>query len=254
MIKAVIYDVDGTVLDTLSTIAYYGNQALEHFGFEPLPENNYKYYAGNGAKVLIERMLEDLGVSVTEYFDRTFEYYNKIYNEAPVAFTRPFDGISELVKALKAKGIRQAVISNKPDFATRGVMSACFNDEFDRVYGAREGVKLKPDPEALLSVLSELGVKQSECLYVGDTSVDMDTGKNADVTTVGVLWGFRTEEELRRHGADYIVENPMQILEIVNKINIAPSNVGTAVANMITGIIASPKIFINNIARPMTIP
>ncbi len=219
MIKAVVYDVDGTVLDTLSTIAHYGNRALEKFGFSALQENDYKYYAGNGARVLIERMLEASGVSVVDYFDRVFEYYNEIYDESPVAFTKPFSGIPELVGSLKKMGIRQAVVSNKPDIATRGVVSACFNGEFDRVYGARDGVKLKPDPDALLSVLAELGVDKSECLYVGDTSVDMDTGKNADVKTVGVLWGFRTKDELMEHGADYIVDKPCQILEIVNEIN-----------------------------------
>ena len=218
MIKAVIYDVDGTVLDTLSTIAHYGNKALEHFGFLPLPEENYKHYAGNGAKVLIERMLEASGVSVCEHFEKVFTYYNEIYNASPVAFTKPFDGIRELVVALKEKGIKQAVVSNKPDFATRGVMSVCFTDEFDRVYGARDGIKLKPDPEALISVLDELCVKNSECLYVGDTSVDMDTGRNADVKTIGVLWGFRDREELEEHGADFIVDKPEQILEIVNKL------------------------------------
>ncbi len=219
MIKAVIYDVDGTVLDTLSTIAYYGNQALEHFGFSTLPVDNYKYYAGNGARVLIERMLGTLGVSVSDNFEKVFAYYNETYNAAPVAFTKPFDGISELVLTLKQMGIKQAVVSNKPDFATRGVMSACFTDEFDRVYGARDGVKLKPDPDALLSVLNELGVEPCECLYVGDTGVDMDTAKNARVTAIGVLWGFRTEQELRDHGADHIVEKPEQILDIVNELN-----------------------------------
>ncbi len=218
MIKAVIYDVDGTVLDTLSTIAHYGNKALKQFGFLPLPEENYKHYAGNGAKVLIEKMLEASGVSVNEHFENVFTYYNEIYNASPVAYTKPFEGITELVVALKEKGIKQAVVSNKPDFATRGVMSACFRDEFDRVYGARDGVKLKPDPNALLSVLDELGVDKSECLYVGDTSVDMDTGRNADVKTVGVLWGFRDREELEEHGADYIVDKPEQILEIVNEL------------------------------------
>ena len=219
MIKAVIYDVDGTVLDTLSTIAYYGNKALEHFGFSSLPESNYKYYAGNGAKVLIERMLDALGVSIEENFEKVFSYYNEIYNKAPLGLTKPFEGISELVATFKKMGIKQAVVSNKPDFATRGVMSACFTDEFDRVYGARDGVKLKPHPEALLSVLDELGVERSECLYVGDTSVDMDTGKNAGVKTIGVLWGFRDRSELEEHGVDYVVEHPVQILEIVNSIN-----------------------------------
>lgn len=219
MIKAVIYDVDGTVLDTLSTIAYYGNQALEHFGFSPLPVDNYKYYAGNGARVLIERMLGTLGVTMSDNFEKVFAYYNEIYNNSPVAFTKPFDGISELVVTLKQMGIKQAVVSNKPDFATRGVMSACFTDEFDRVYGARDGVKLKPDPDALLSVLKELDIEPSECLYVGDTSVDMDTAKNARVASIGVLWGFRTEQELREHGADFIVDKPKEILDIINEIN-----------------------------------
>lgn len=217
MIKAVVYDLDGTVLDTISTIADYANKSLEHFGLGTFEINDYKYFVGNGAKILIERMLNAAKAPLDEYFDKVFSYYNNLYNNSPLGKTAPYDGILELVRELNSMNIKQAVLSNKPDAAVKGVMSHFFTGEFEKIYGGREGIPLKPDPMSLLALLDELGVKPDECLYVGDTWIDMQTGKNAGVTTVGVLWGFRKRKELEENHADYIVEHPSEILEIIKK-------------------------------------
>ncbi len=217
MIKAVIYDLDGTLLDTLSTIAGYANTAMRKFGLCEFETECFKTFVGNGAKVLIKRVLEASGADVEKYFDKVYTYYNEIYNSDPISITKPYDGIVELINSVKALGIKQAVLSNKPDYATKGVAKRFFGDIFDEVYGGREGVELKPHPAALLSLLDELKIKPEECIFVGDTYVDIRTGKSAGAQTIGVLWGFRDREELSGEGADYIVEDPEEILDIIKK-------------------------------------
>lgn len=219
MIKAVVYDLDGTLLDTISTIANNANAALTHFGLPTFTNDEYKYFVGNGAKNLVLRMLEAGGASKDKYFDPVFTLYNEMYDSAPTADTKPYEGIVELAGELKAMGIKQAVLSNKPDFATKSAVRGFFGDIFDKVYGARAGVKLKPEPDALYALLDELKISASECLYVGDTGVDMQTGKRAGAYTVGVLWGFRTRAELVENGADKIVSHPCEILETVREMN-----------------------------------
>ena len=214
MIKACIFDLDGTLTNTLPTISYYANGALVKNGFSPFEEERYKYFIGNGAKTLVERMLSAQGAMSEENLARVFDDYNRAYNAAPLDKTEVYDGIYPLLRTLKEKGIKTAVLSNKPDFATRSVVSHFFPDLFDTAHGGRDGMPLKPSPEGALLILEELGISDpAEVLYVGDTSVDMDTGKSAGFFTVGVLWGFRTEEELREHGADAIVSHPSQIAE-----------------------------------------
>ncbi len=219
MIRAVVYDVDGTLLDTIDTIAGYANAALEKFGLPTQPTEKYKYFVGNGAKKLVERMIDASGVPQSEYYDKVYEYYNKLYDSSPIGVTKPFDGIPELISDVNKLGIRQAVLSNKPDYATCQVVTHFFPSEFYKVYGGREGIKLKPDPDALLSILRELQVSPSECLYVGDTYVDMLTGKSAGAFTVGVLWGFRDRAELEEYHADRIVKKPSEIFAIINELN-----------------------------------
>ena len=219
MIKFVVYDLDGTLLDTLSTITYYGNKTMEHSGLNGFESDRYKRFVGNGARVLIKRLIEANGADESECFDRAFEYYNEIYNASPLYLTAPYEGITELVKTLAEMKIKQAVLSNKPDFAVKSNVSHFFEDAFDKVYGARDGVPLKPDPAMLNALLDELGVKPDECVYVGDTDVDMKTGRAAGAYTVGVLWGFRDRAELEANGADAIVSSPYQIADIIRKIN-----------------------------------
>lgn len=216
MIKACIFDLDGTLTNTLPTISCYANGALVKNGFLPYEEERYKYFVGNGAKTLVARMLEAQGKMSEENLACVFEDYNCAYNAAPLDKTEVYDGIFPLLRVLKERGLKTAVLSNKPDFATVSVVRHFFSDLFDTAHGGREGIALKPSAEGALLLMEELGITDpAEILYVGDTSVDMDTGKSAGFFTVGVLWGFRTEEELRAHNADAIVSHPLDILAFV---------------------------------------
>lgn len=216
MFKAIIFDLDGTLLDTVETIAYYGNKALKKFGFDEIETEKYKFLAGNGAKFLVRSMLETVGCEKPEVFDRVFEYYFDEYNKDTLFGTKVYDGIKELLESAKSKGIKLAVLSNKPHEATVDVLGHFFEEKtFDFKFGAREGVPLKPDPTPSVILAKQLGVKNEECIYVGDTDVDMKTGKGAGFYTVGVLWGFRGREELEENGADLIVSHPSEILKMI---------------------------------------
>ena len=216
MTKLCIFDLDGTVLDTVKTIAYYGNYALSKHGIEPIAVKEYNYFAGNGAVNLIKRALRFRDALTDETFEKVFADYNTAYTANTSYLIAPFEGIVETLDAIKAKGIKMAILSNKPHFATCGVITSLFGEGyFDVVYGQREGVPIKPDPTAVLGILQELGAKPEECLYVGDTGTDMRTGKNANLPTVGVTWGFRGKEELLEGGADMIIDKPQQLLDCI---------------------------------------
>lgn len=214
--KAVIFDLDGTLLNTIGTICYYGNKALSAFGFAEATEEEYKYFVGNGAVRLIERALGKSGKWTKEDFYNVYNYYNEIYNAEPLYLTKTFPGIDTCLKALKSKGILIGVLSNKPDEAVRGVVENFFEGLFDCVSGSKDGVPLKPDPTAAENMLIKLGADKSSSAFVGDSGVDMLTGNAAHLHTIGVNWGFRTEDELKKAGAEHIVSSPDEILKLVS--------------------------------------
>lgn len=212
MYKGIIFDLDGTLLDTITTIAYYSNKILEKYGFEPIPTKEYNYLAGKGARHLVKEMLRFRGCGNEEIFEKVFADYMSAYNSDPLFKTTVFDGINELIARAKRSGMKLAVLSNKPHSSTVMIIDHFFEKgTFDICYGARDGVPLKPDPAPALDVAEKLGLKEKECIYVGDTDVDMKTGKNAGFYTVGVLWGFRDRPELEKNGADLIVSKPAEI-------------------------------------------
>ena len=214
MKKLCMFDLDGTLMNTIGTISTYMNRTLSEFSLQTFSEDAYKYFVGNGAKILTERALKAQNAMNDETMAKVFARYNEIYDAAPYEGSAPYDGIPALLKALAEKGVMTAVLSNKPDFATRAVVSGFFPDHpFSAVHGGREGIPLKPSPEGALLILEELGgILPDEVLYIGDTAVDIELGIRAGFETVGVLWGFRTEEELRAAGAAHIVRDPAEIL------------------------------------------
>lgn len=217
MIKLCIFDLDGTVLDTVGSIAYYANFALSKNGVEPIPEEQYKYLAGRGISNLVRGMLEYRGCYSDWLFERVFHDYDTAYN-ADVAYkTTIFDGMLETLDMIKARGVKLAIVSNKPDFATQTVVRALYGEGyFDFVTGQKPGGILKPDPTVVLSVMDSFGATREECLYIGDTSTDMQTGKRAGMRTVGVLWGFRGREELEENGADLIISRPSELCDCLS--------------------------------------
>lgn len=214
--KAIIFDLDGTLLDTLETISYYANQALEKFSIAPYEKDAYRYMIGNGAKTLIRRMLAGRNCETEEMFEKVYPTYISAYNSDTLFKTEIYPGICDLLKNLREKGLQMAVLSNKPHEATVPIIKNFFGEEtFAVMRGAMEGVPIKPDPTAALDIAVGMGVKPEECLYVGDTAVDMETGKRAGFYTIGVLWGFRDEKELSESGADFIAEKPTEILTVL---------------------------------------
>ena len=213
MIKCCIFDLDGTVLDTITTITYYVNLIHLKYGIEPITIDECKYFAGNGAYKLIERSLNSKGIFDKERIESILDEYVKAYDEAPLYLTAAFDGISDMLSELKSRGIKLAVLSNKPDTAVKSIVEHFFPGIFDEAAGGMDGVPLKPDPTAAQGILKRLNISESETAWVGDTSTDIETGKNLKAAmSIGVLWGFRKRDELERAGADLIVTHPDEIV------------------------------------------
>lgn len=222
MYQACIFDMDGTILNTLDSIAYFGNQALKTLGFGPISTPEYKTLVGNGVEVLVRRMLETAGGNPANSGLRTAlrQTYDHLYEENPNHLVAPYPGILSLLSQLKSENIRLGVLSNKPDNMVRFLASHFFPDSFHAVQGQLANIPTKPDPLSLTQMISALGCSPKQVLYCGDSGVDMLTGKNAGVKSCGVLWGFRSREELTENGADFLAENPGQLLAIIkaNKI------------------------------------
>ncbi|MBP3437354.1 MAG: HAD family hydrolase [Clostridia bacterium] len=216
MIKACIFDLDGTLMDTLGAIAACGNDALRQVGLLPYPQERYGYFAGNGAKKLVERMLEGQNAYTPAMFDKVFPLFSAIYDQKGACSVTPFPDIPLLLEKLKERGIALAVLSNKPHGIVLDIINRFFGDSFfAAVEGQQEGKRNKPDPEGVFCVLESLCVTPEECLLVGDSDVDVETAKAAGVFSVGVSWGFRPKRELEEAGASAIIDTPLDLLRYI---------------------------------------
>lgn len=203
--SACIFDLDGTLANTLESIAYFGNGTLEAFGLPPIEPEKYKYLVGNGADILMRRMLDAVGARFSEEKIKAFRAeYDRRYESEPMKLVTAYPGLKSLLEKLKERGFRLGVVSNKPDNMTRAVVKALYGDLPDEVRGQRPGVPKKPDPTAVLELARDFGLPPEKILYVGDSGVDMETGRNAGMDPCGVLWGFRDEKELLSCGARYL--------------------------------------------------
>ena len=215
MIKACLFDLDGTLLNTLTTISHFGNYALSQHGIAPIDCEDYKMLVGNGAKKLVERMLKKQGAYTEDMYASVYKCYMESYDANPTHLTEPYDGIIDMLTALKERGIKVGVISNKPDYAAKSVCAKKIASHLtDAVQGQIEGVPIKPDISGPMQVLDRLGVSPSETMYIGDSGVDMQTGKNLGSFTVGVAWGFRSVEELKENGADAVIYSAKELLNL----------------------------------------
>lgn len=215
--KACIFDLDGTLTNTLNAIAHFGNLALTAFGFNPIPVMDYRRYVGDGRAVLIHRMLNAQNADTPENFINVCRVYDENYESDPLYDTDAYDGIRELLAELKSRGMKIAVCSNKPDNVVQDVVQIIFGDMFDAVSGAADGFPTKPEPYTALKIAEKLGAEPQECFFIGDTNVDIFTAKNAGMKSIGVTWGFRDRTELIEAGTEYIVNSPEDILKIVEK-------------------------------------
>jgi phosphoglycolate phosphatase len=218
MIKCCIFDLDGTLLDTIGTITYFVNMTLEKYGFPKTTEEECKYFAGNGARTLVARALNSKGaVPSGEEFEEIFKFYRNAYDENPLHLTGIFPGVSELLSKLKNSGIKLAVLSNKPDTAVRPIVEHFFPGVFDIARGGRDGIPLKPNPEAALNIADELSISPEECAFIGDSDVDIHTAKNAGMFSACVTWGYRPKNALLELCADAYADTPEDLEKIFIK-------------------------------------
>ena len=216
MKKAVIFDLDGTLSDSLASIKYCADLAVEPLGIGPFTPQQYKYFVGDGAANLIKRCLAAGGDAELTHFDEAFARYREIFKENCMYEVKPYDGIRELLAELKNRGLKIAVLSNKPHAETINVIETLFGKGyFDIIQGQKPDVPIKPSPEGVFRILEQLQMTSEEILYLGDTCTDMQTGKRAGAFTVGALWGFRDRQELEENHADAIVAHPLELLQYV---------------------------------------
>lgn len=215
MYKACIFDLDGTLTDSVESIAYSANRALQECGLKPNPIESYKRFAGDGVEEMLIRSLTAAGDTKLENLEQVILKYREFFAKDCTYQVKPYDGIVELLKELKDKNIKIAVLTNKPHARAVDVVEAIFGkDYFDIIIGQSKHINRKPSPDGALIIADELGLLTNECIYIGDTDTDMITGKAANMFTVGVTWGFREREELEVNNADFIIDTPLQLLEI----------------------------------------
>ena len=214
--KAVIFDLDGTLLDTIEDIALATNRVLAARGLAPFTIDETKLLVGDGIEEMVRRSFGLRGVDSLSGADvaAIIQDYRREYEACWRSHSRPYAGVPELLGGIARRGLRTAVLSNKSHLFTT-VMTAelLAGFRFDSVRGAQPGVPLKPDPSPALAIAAELGVPAAACAFVGDTSIDMETAVAAEMLPVGALWGFRTADELRRSGASVLIASPLDLLD-----------------------------------------
>lgn len=214
MKHAVIFDLDGTLLNTLGDLRAATNHALEVRGLPPHSMEEIRQFIGNGIRLLICRAMPE-GTPEAE-IDAALDDFKAYYAAHIHDRTVPYDGIPQLLTALRKRGVKVAVLSNKIDSASQQLIEYFFPGKTDVVFGEHVGVPRKPDPTSCRMVMQQLGVQPEQVLYVGDSGTDMQTAKNAGLYAVGVTWGFRSKEVLLEYGADVLVHRPEQILQILD--------------------------------------
>lgn len=214
--KAVVFDLDGTLADTLTSIAYCGNRALQAVPYPPFPEERYKTFVGDGADELVRRMVRASGDEQEVTYPIVRAKYKEYFDRDAMYEVKPYDGICETIAALKNCGIRIAVLTNKPHAQAIEVVETLFGaGTFDLIVGQDPSRERKPSPQGVFYIAKQLGISPEEIVYLGDTDTDMITGTRAGAYTVGVLWGFRTAEELLANGARRLIRKPQELVTMI---------------------------------------
>lgn len=214
MKKGCIFDLDGTLVDSLMDLALSANEVLRN---HQLPEHDisqYNHFVGNGVKKLMERALGDEHLDI---LDECLKEFQDIYSKRYLDHTCPYEGIVELIETLYQQGIKLAVVTNKPHHMAIQIVEHLFPHKFISIFGQQDAYPIKPNPESVYFALMAMKLGRQECFFIGDSDVDIETGYHADMETIGVSWGFRGRDELETAGADYVVDNAMEIWRIVNE-------------------------------------
>jgi len=214
MVKLVIFDLDGTLLNTIDDLADCTNYVLQKNGFPEYDTNAYKYFVGNGVDILIQRALpKDI---TEETYLKVLQDFRKYYAIHKEDKTAPYEGMVETLEQLQEKGILPAVATNKPQELLPDLMRFYFPKiRWAAIFGNRKEIPIKPNPQIVYDILEVTQIDKNNVLYVGDTATDMETAHNAGVTSVGALWGFRTEKELKQANAEYLIAHPLELLNLV---------------------------------------
>lgn len=215
MKKLTIFDLDGTLVNTLDDLGDSVNKALSSFGFCEHDIEKYRYFVGDGTLKLIERALPK-DCANEETINSVHTLFSEIYSKNYLVKSCVYNGIKEVLSELKGRGFILAVATNKPDKFAREILDFLFGkDYFYCVYGKKDDVPKKPDPSIIHNILEYCSLKPEDAIMIGDSNVDVMTGKNAGLVTVGCLWGFRDYDELSRAGADYIASDPSDLFDII---------------------------------------
>ncbi len=217
MIKAVIFDLDGTLVDSIPDLSEAVNNVISKYGFPKRKKEEFNIFVGNGfVDLLLRAMNHNVDEETFEKIKKEFvAYYDVHYCDKTVAY----DGIAELIAALRERGIKTAVVTNKNDDISKIIVNKYFGDVFDVIRGKADDIPAKPDPTGTLLTMQKLSVKPEECVFVGDSGIDMLTGTRSGAVAVGETWGYRDEAELRENGARFIINTPNELLGIISDIN-----------------------------------
>ncbi|MCR5136743.1 MAG: HAD family hydrolase [Oscillospiraceae bacterium] len=211
--RGILFDMDGTVLDTLADLADSMNQCLSHFSLPTVSYDHARACLGYGADYYVKHCL--LEGSDDGLVPELLAWYRPWYDAHCLIKTKPYDGILPLMEALRAAGCLQAIISNKPDTAVQELAEAFFPGLLELSVGESPSVRCKPAPDTVLAAAERMGLSRAECVYIGDTEVDLETARNARMDCIAVTWGFRTEEQLLAAGAKRIAHCPAQLQELL---------------------------------------
>lgn len=216
MIKACIFDLDGTLTDSLESLFFSVSGTLEELGLSAITKEQCQAFIGNGARKLVEKSLEAAGDIGHIRIEEAMSIYKRIFDVHCTYKVVAYEGVREVLKEMKAQGIKTAVLSNKPHKQTVKVVKEILGEDLiDWAQGQQEKIPRKPSPEAVFMILERFGISPEECLYVGDSEVDIQTGTNAGLTTIGVTWGFRSREELVSAGANNLIDKAEELLKFL---------------------------------------
>lgn len=218
MEKVCIFDLDGTLTDTLDSLHFSVNETLKEMQLPQISREECRSFVGNGARVLMEKSLQAVKACTEERLDEAMQIYGRIFDVNCTYHVVPYDGITEMLAALKQQGVRLAVLSNKPHRQAVHVVEEIFGKEtFAWIQGQQEGLPRKPDPTVALQIANRLGATPEETAYIGDSEVDIATGRAAHMKTIGVTWGFRTCKVLRDAGAELTAGSPEEIMKLIKE-------------------------------------
>ena len=217
MIKLCVFDLDGTTVNSLRSIAHFANATLTAFGQRTFPVDDYRHLAGGGAKKLIRNLVDALGAP-EELYQPMLHHWVESYDQNFLYLTEPYEGIEDMLRGLRSAGIHTAIVTNKHGPTARKICDTLFGTDdslLEECVSAYPGMVLKPAPDEILKLMARYGVAAHECVYCGDHTIDMTCGRAAGVVTVGVTWGFYTREALYAAGGDFVADTPAELLEYI---------------------------------------